>query len=133
MNAADLKNPGFDQLGQTVRMNVAKLISNVKNEANPSGAVAAFLLDAAKQTPGYVADALPSTQAIVANGASVACFNSAGTNQNAAATIGVASNAVTRVTLHTTIAPVKSGTQTINGKQVTFTVANGVLTDVVIA
>lgn len=135
MNAHDLKNPGFDQLGQTTRMNVAKLLSNVQNETNPSGEVAAFLLDAASKAPGYTAppEVLPPTTAKVTNGQSVPVHNSAGTNQAANGTLTVAASAVTKLTLPATVAVVKSGTQTINGKSVTFTVAAGVITDVVVA
>lgn len=133
MNAHDLKNPGFDQLGQTTRMNVAKLISNVANEANPSPEVAAFLLDAAQKTPGYTAPALPSNQAIATQGQSVPTFNSAGADQTANGTLSVSGGGIQRHTLPATVALVKSGAQTINGKSVTFTVANGVITDVVVA
>lgn len=71
MHATELKNPGLDQLGQTTRFNVAKLISNARNEANPTSEVAAFLLDAATKAPGYSPPAPPATSVVVASGVKI--------------------------------------------------------------
>lgn len=97
MQAADLKNPGIDQLAQTTRMNVAALISNVENETNPSGDVAAFLSDAATKTPGYTGPALPATQAVVSDGVKVDAMSVTGTGNFA--TFSVANGVITGIVL----------------------------------
>lgn len=45
MQAADLKNPGNDQLLQTLRRVAAKAISNNNQETNPSQALRDFFSD----------------------------------------------------------------------------------------
>lgn len=74
MQASTLKNPGDNPLAQTVRKELARLISNHEDAAvfgTPDPALAAFLLDAATKTPGYAAPTLPATQTVVSNAQAV--------------------------------------------------------------
>lgn len=70
MQAVDLKFPGDSAL--SIRREVARQITDLEDAVGQGAPVvpdfAAFLLDAATQTPGYVAPTLPTTQAVVTNG-----------------------------------------------------------------
>lgn len=130
MQDYDLKNPGDDQLAQTTRRNVAKLLSNVDTETNPSPAVAAFLLDAATKAPGYVppaAEPLPGTQAIAENGKPVTVR--AG-SANVVSQFSVVSGVIS-VNLPATSAVVPA-TITLAGKKYTFTVAGSAITAITV-
>lgn len=74
MQASTLKNPGDNPLAQTVRKELARLISNLEDAAvygTPDATLAAFLADAASKTPGYVAPTLPATQTVVSDAQAV--------------------------------------------------------------
>lgn len=75
MQAADLKFPGGFTSAQTIRRELAHAISQLEI-AKGYGApdkpeLAAFLLDAAQKTPGYVAPTLTATQTILSHDESV--------------------------------------------------------------
>lgn len=109
MQPTSLKFPGDNNL--TIRRDVAKAISNLENAvgSTPEPYLAAFLADAAAQTPGYTGPSLPATQAVVANNGNVTVKNSAGTvSKTGVAT--VAANAITGVALPATEAIVSSAT-----------------------
>lgn len=84
------------------------------------------------------ASGLPATSAVVANGGTVNVENSAG-NLDSPATAVVASGAITGVRLAATKSIVTSGTKvnavavTGTGNFATFTVANGVITGIVLS
>lgn len=59
MQAADLKNPGIDQLSQQLRLLAAKAISNAEQETNPSGALKEFFADCAAKAPGVAPEPVP--------------------------------------------------------------------------
>ena len=74
MQASTLKNPGDSPLAQTVRKELARLISSAEDAdvfGTPDPALAAFLLDAAQKTPGYAAPVLPANLAVVSNTQSI--------------------------------------------------------------
>lgn len=72
MQASTLKFPGDSPLAETVRREVAHIISQLEIAtaagATPSAAFASFLADAAQKTPGYTAPTLPATQAVLSDG-----------------------------------------------------------------
>lgn len=101
MQVTTLKFPGGFTSAQTIRREVAHEISQLEISAaagSPADpALAAFLLDAAQKTPGYVAPALPATQAIVSNGVKVNAVSVTGTGNFA--TFTVVSGVITAIVL----------------------------------
>lgn len=142
MQPTDLKFPGDFTHGKTIRREVAHTISQVEiavqQGADVDPTFAAFLADAATKTPGYTAPALPATQAVVANGNSVNVENSAGA-LDSPATATVAAGVLSGVRLATTKTIVTNGVKvnaasvTGTGNFATFTVANGVITAIVLS
>jgi len=68
MQPTDLKFPGDTPLAQTVRREVARIISQLEIAAEDSTVptdFAEFLADAAAQTPGYAGPSLPATSTVV--------------------------------------------------------------------
>lgn len=140
MQTSDLKFPGGFTSAQTIRREVAHEISQQEIAkaagAAVSGELAAFLLDAATKTPGYVAPppALAPTEAVVANGKTAALKDATGASLAVNGTIGVLSGQVNGITLPSTIAGVKNAAVfTLNGNTYTFTVAGGKITNIVVA
>lgn len=133
MQDYDLKYPGINQQANTVRRNVAVALSNANNEVNPTGELAAFLLDAATKAPKYVKpapDPLPANQAILADAATVSIRDSTNVVKTTGTAI-VAANAVTGVKLIATASVIKNGdTVTLEGKTYTFVVAGGKITGI---
>lgn len=140
MQVTTLKNPGDNTLAQTVRREVAYLISQLEIAdagGTPSPELAAFLAHAASVAPGYTGPVLPATQAVVTNNASTPVKNRAGTAVTGTHTIHVAGSVVTDVTLSPAIAPIANAAANISvlntgGASVTTVgvaaVAAGVLT-----
>lgn len=74
MQVTTLKNPGDSPLSQTVRKEVARVISQLEDAdvtGTPSPLFAAFLADAAAKTPGYAGPVLPTTQKLLSSGVKV--------------------------------------------------------------
>jgi hypothetical protein len=135
MQVTTLKDPGINILAQTVRREVARVISNLETSA-PSvsaGLFANFLSHAATVTPGYTGPSLPTTQVVVANGGTVNVENSAG-NLDSPATATVAAGVLSSVKLASTktilTSALKFSGVTITGTGTFFTptIVNGVLT-----
>ena len=110
MQVTTLKNPGQNPLAQTIRKEVARVISQLEIAdvtGTPETAFSEFLADAASKAPGYVPVASP-TAAIVPNGGTVNVENSAG-NLDSPATATVAAGVLTGVKLGATKTIVTSG------------------------
>lgn len=74
MQVTTLKFPGGFTHAKTIRREVAHTISQLEDAdayGTPDPSFAAFLLDAAQKTPGYVAPVLPATQTVVSTGQAV--------------------------------------------------------------
>lgn len=97
MQDYDLKNPGDNQQAQTLRINTARAISIASNEANPSKALADFLLDAATKAPGYTPPPVvpDPTAAVVKSGLQTVAATGTGTK----VTLTVAGGKITAITL----------------------------------
>ena len=140
MQVTTLKNPGDNPLAQTIRKEVARVISQLEDAdvtGTPSPLFAAFLADAAARTPGYVPVASP-TVAVVQTGTVVNVENSAGA-LDSPATATVANGLITGVRLAATKSIVTSGTKvnavsvTGTGNFATFTVVDGAITAIVLS
>jgi hypothetical protein len=136
MQVTTLKNPGDSPLAQTVRKEVARVISQLEDAdvtGTPSPLFAAFLADAATLTPGYAGPIAGGTNAVVANGGTVNVENSAGA-LDSPATATVAAGVLTGVKLAATKTiltnALKFSGVTITGTGTFFTptIVNGVLT-----
>lgn len=96
-----LKNPGNDQLMQTLRKNAAAAISNLEGVKDAGGTpgtdLSAFFSDAATKTPGYVAPTLPATQVTLSSGQKVNAVAVTGTGNFA--TFTIAGGAITGIVL----------------------------------
>lgn len=100
MQATTLKNPGDSPLTQTIRKEVARVISQLEDAAvygTPDPKFAEFLRDAATKTPGYAAPALPATQQLIANAQVVTGVTVTGTGTTA--TFTVAGGKITGIAL----------------------------------
>lgn len=141
MQVTTLLNPGQNPLTQTIRKEVARVISQLENAdvlGTPEPLFAAFLADAATKTPGYAGPIAGGTNAVVANGGTVNVENSAG-NLDSPATATVAAGVLSGVKLAATKTIVTSGVK-INavavsgtGNFATITVAGGVITAIVLS
>jgi hypothetical protein len=101
MQVITLKNPGLSPLAQTIRKEVARVISQLEDAdvlGTPEPLFAAFLAHAATVTPGYAGPVLPATQAVVSNSGTVTVKNSAG-SVSKAGTATVAGGVITGVAL----------------------------------
>ncbi|AUV61954.1 hypothetical protein PsPhPollyC_gp06 [Pseudomonas phage PollyC] len=143
MRATTLLKPGKFSNSERLRRDVALAISNIEvakaHGADGQGAeLAAFLADSAQKTPGYTAPAMPPTQVVVSNGATVNVENSAG-NLDSPGVATVAAGALSGVRLAATKTILTSGTKvnavavTGTGNFATPTIANGVLTGIVLS
>lgn len=141
MQVTTLKNPGSSPLAQTIRKEVARVISQLEDAdvtGTPEPLFAAFLSDAASKTPGYAGPTLPTTSVVVADGATVNVENSAGALDSPATAV-VAAGVLTSVKLAATKTIVTSGTK-VNavavsgtGNFATITVTNGVISAIVLS
>lgn len=135
MQVTTLLNPGQNPLAQTIRKEVARVISQLEIAdvtGTPEPLFAAFLADAAAKTPGA------ALGAYVANASTVNVENSAG-NLDSAATAVVAAGVLTSVklastkTILTNAVAVTGVTVTGTGTTATPTIVNGVLTAIVLS
>jgi hypothetical protein len=110
MQVTTLLNPGQNPLAQTIRREVARIISQLEGAdvlGTPEALFAAFLADAASKTPGYAGPVLPATQVVVSNAGSVPVKNSAG-SKTVTGTATVAAGVLTGVGLAATEAIVSN-------------------------
>lgn len=128
-----LKNPGQFTNAGSVRKEVAHAISQLELDLNPEPFLAAFLLDAAQKTPGYVAPApeLDDTQHIVSNGDALRLVNFPSTIEVGAKAY-IAGGVITEVVVPNTHALLPSGqvmpmmdAAGVLAGQVTLSVAGG--------
>ena len=142
MQVTTLLNPGQNPLTQSIRKEVARVISQLEIAdvtGTPEPLFAAFLADAAAKTPGYAGPVLPATQAIVSSGGTVNVENSAGALDSPATAV-VAGGVLTGVNLAAT-KTIVTHAQTINVENsagaldspATAVVAAGVITGVNLA
>lgn len=141
MQPTDLKFPGDFTHGKTIRREVAHTISQVQIAVQQGAPVdshfADFLADAAAKTPGFVPVGSP-TAAVVSNGGTVNVENSVG-NLDSPATAVVAAGVLNGVRLDATKTILTSGTKinavavTGTGNFATPTIANGVITGIVLS
>lgn len=136
MQVTTLLNPGQNPLAQTIRREVARVISQLEiadATGTPETAFAAFLAHAATVTPGYTNGPIDLTEVVVTNGATLNVENSAG-NFDSPGTAVVAGGVLTSVKLGATKAILTNALAvtgvTITGTGTTFTptIVNGVLT-----
>lgn len=136
MQSTDLKFPGDFTHGKTIRREVAHTISQVQIAVQQGAPVdsrfAAFLVDAAAKTPGYVPVG-GGASAVVSTGNSVNVENSAG-NLDSPAVASVSSGVLTNVRLAATKTVLTNALKfsgvTITGTGTFFTptIIDGVLT-----
>jgi hypothetical protein len=104
MQVTTLLNPGQNPLAQTIRKEVARVISQLEiadATGTPETAFAAFLADAAIKCPGYTNGPIDPTETVVTNAQTVNVENSAG-NLDSPATAVVAAGVLTSVKLGAT-------------------------------
>lgn len=141
MRIETLKNPGVISSGLRLRTEAAKAISAAELHLQSDGkqVLTDFFSDCAVKAGGTVSVALTPTQALVTNAqATLPVTNSAGI-AIANATATVAASVLTRVALPATVAAVtngakvNAGTVSGTGNFATITVANGVITGIVLS
>jgi hypothetical protein len=137
MQDYELKDPGFEASGRTLRKAAAHTISQYAQDTNPDPKLGEFFADCAEKTGGG-APALPDGSAIVVNATNVTVKSSAGTNVTGNHPAVVTGNTLTNIKLAATVAPVTSGLVagvevTGTGTKLTLTVSGGKITAAVLS